>query len=517
MKYSKYLLWLLALLPVLLLRDFTPDNELRYLSITDEAIRNGHLFAFYNHGAIYADKPPLYLWILMLSRTIWGTHCMIWLSLFSVLPAFVILWIMDKWTAGEIKRNFRTSGQLMLLTTAYFLGASVVLRMDMLMSMFIVLALYTFYQMYMHGGKPCYRWLLPVYLFLALFTKGPLGILIPVVSIFTFLVIKKQIRQTGRFLGWSTWIPILVLSGIWIFATYMEGGKEYVDNLLFHQTINRMINSFHHKNAIYFYIQTIGYSMAPWILLFIVVLFRGIKNKQIQTPLEQFFLTTISVTFIMLSLISSKLEIYLLPAYPFIAFLAVGLLSKKPNGRWIRASVVFPACLLLFGLPAIIILSKRFNLYFLQNGYIYGAATFLSLASMVSLILSIKYKKILAGINVLSIGLLGTLFIAGWSLPALNTEIGYGSLALEAKKIARELKITNFYYYKLWNAQDMDIYLNTEINKFQRDSVGLSVTNQKPLILFLYRQDTESDPEIHDMILGKKQQIVGKYSIIVCQ
>ena len=34
-----YLIVLAALLPVLLLRDYTPSNELRYLSIVDEALR----------------------------------------------------------------------------------------------------------------------------------------------------------------------------------------------------------------------------------------------------------------------------------------------------------------------------------------------------------------------------------------------------------------------------------------------------------------------------------------------
>ena len=33
--------FLLALLPVMILRDFTPSNELRYLSIADEALRDG--------------------------------------------------------------------------------------------------------------------------------------------------------------------------------------------------------------------------------------------------------------------------------------------------------------------------------------------------------------------------------------------------------------------------------------------------------------------------------------------
>ena len=36
----------LCLLPVMIMRDFSPDNELRYLQIADEAIENGNVFAF---------------------------------------------------------------------------------------------------------------------------------------------------------------------------------------------------------------------------------------------------------------------------------------------------------------------------------------------------------------------------------------------------------------------------------------------------------------------------------------
>ena len=62
----------------------------------------------------------------------------------------------------------------MLMSSAYFVASSVVVRMDMLMSLFITLALYTFWQIYCGQGKPVHRWLLPTFLFLAVFTKGPL-------------------------------------------------------------------------------------------------------------------------------------------------------------------------------------------------------------------------------------------------------------------------------------------------------------------------------------------------------
>ena len=88
--------FIIAVLPVIIFRDFTPDNELRYLSIANEALRDGHLFAFYNQGLPYADKPPLYLWIVMLGKVIFGQHYMWFLSLFSVIQALVIMTVLDR-------------------------------------------------------------------------------------------------------------------------------------------------------------------------------------------------------------------------------------------------------------------------------------------------------------------------------------------------------------------------------------------------------------------------------------
>ena len=139
-----FLFTFICLLPAMLMRDFTPSNELRYLSIADEAIANGNIFAFYNHGLPYADKPPLYLWIVALCKLFFGQHSVLALSIFSLIPAFVIVWLMDKWVMSDASSSDRMAMAMMLITSVMFLGTAVVLRMDMLMCMFIVLALFTF-------------------------------------------------------------------------------------------------------------------------------------------------------------------------------------------------------------------------------------------------------------------------------------------------------------------------------------------------------------------------------------
>ena len=101
--YRVFIFVFLALLPVLFLRDYTPGNELRYLSIADEAIKNGSWITFSNHGEPYADKPPLYFWIIMAGKWLLGEHCMWFLSLFSLIPAFIIVSVMNRWVT-EIGR-----------------------------------------------------------------------------------------------------------------------------------------------------------------------------------------------------------------------------------------------------------------------------------------------------------------------------------------------------------------------------------------------------------------------------
>lgn len=225
MKGLKYLLLFLCFVPLFLFRDFTPNNELKYLSIADEALRDGHFFAFWNHGAAYADKPPLYLWIVMLGKWLFGTHSMFFLGLFSMIPALVVVWVMDKWTSPFLNGRYRNSVSLLMMTSGLFVGSAVVLRMDMLMCMFIVLSLYTFFRMYTGQAGKWEEVLLPVYIFLAVFTKGPVGILVPLVSMPVFLFLQGKLRTFGRYLGWKQWGILLGLCALWFGCVYAEGGN----------------------------------------------------------------------------------------------------------------------------------------------------------------------------------------------------------------------------------------------------------------------------------------------------
>ncbi len=224
LRYLPYV-FLLALLPVMVLRDFTPSNELRYLSIADEASRDGRFFAFTNQGEPYADKPPLYLWIVMLGKTLFGGHRMWFLALFSFVPAMVILRTMDRWVRSELDERARFCGAMMLMSSALFLGLAVFLRMDMLMCMFITLALHTFWRIYSSpdGGSSRDRTLFPVFVFAALFTKGPVGVLVPLLSTVVFLAVTKRLRTLGRYWGLRSWAILSAGCALWFFMVWRHG------------------------------------------------------------------------------------------------------------------------------------------------------------------------------------------------------------------------------------------------------------------------------------------------------
>jgi 4-amino-4-deoxy-L-arabinose transferase-like glycosyltransferase len=317
-----YLIWFIALLPAIFLRDYTPNNELRYLSIVDEALQNGNVFTFTNQGEIYADKPPLHFWLMMIGKLILGEHRMWYYSLLSIIPAFVILITMTRWVGRD------NDTALILMTTGLFAGAALIVRMDMLMNMFIILSLYTFYQMYNDKNINRNSWLFPIFVFLALFSKGPLGFLIPFISTLIFLIYKKKISHFKRYWGWKSFLIILTGSAIWLTGVYIEGGADYLNNLLVHQTVGRGIDSFHHKEPFYYYLISIWYTLAPWSFLVIGLFIAALIKKRINTTLEQFFAVIIVSTLVMLSIISSKIAIYSLPVVPFFIFLTVLLFNK---------------------------------------------------------------------------------------------------------------------------------------------------------------------------------------------
>lgn len=459
---EKHLLYIgicVALLPTLLLRDVTPANELRYLSIADEALRNHTLFAFTNHGTPYADKPPLYLWLIMLCRWIVGSHKVWLLSLFSLVPALIIVRTMDRWTATETDWEGHSLARIMLLTCGIFLGAAFFLRMDMLMCMFIVLALRSFWLISTDSDRTGReRWLFPTWLFLAVFTKGPMGLLIPLASTVAFLIIRKRAREILRYWGWRTFGILSVCCTLWFTAVYAEGGSGYLYDLAFQQTFGRAVNSFHHAEPFYYYAVVLWYCLAPWSPLVVVVIATALRPKFIRSELQCFFLCVTITSFALLSCVSSKLEIYMLPLIPFAIYATAMFLPRFHNS----------------------ILNIRHRK------------------------VVIDYARIIRNTGCI---LLFGVFAAGWAWPEINAYTGYGALCDKALELSQERKITDIRTWKIDRAENMDVYLHRPITVIKGNKPPRS--DGKPHLLLTLKSLLTHFPK-HETLA------IGCYAVVVC-
>lgn len=526
-----------CLLPMMAMRDFTPSNELRYLSIADEAIANGHLFAFYNHGIPYADKPPLYFWIVMLCRLLFGHHSCLALSMFSLIPAFAIVGIMDRWVMKGKSAMNRMSVAGMTLTCVMFLGTMVVLRMDMLMCLFIVLALWTFYRMYTgEGSRRQDSLTLPLWIFLALFTKGPVGLLMPPLAIAVFLAVKRDWKGFRKYLGLKTWGIIAALSAVWLTCVWLEGGLEYINNLLFKQTVGRAVNAFTHARPFWFYLVTILWCLAPYTLLLIGSFMASLlpvrkAGAEKVSDLEILFLCTIISTVAMLSSFSSKLPIYLVPVFPFCVYLFPIVLDRIGERGWMRWSVgIFQILLLCAGIATLLFLSGSVTIpaaaclldeySFAREAPVVNAVILLTLANAMGTWFLIKRKSVNIPALLLSAGLFLAAFSASAVLRDLNPYIGYGSIC---SRVPEGTDVATIFLHR---PENIDVYTGRQITDFGDDPAKLSeavkahieltgknVGPGRPLTIITRTSRMETTPELQKLFSEGTVIYAGPYCL----
>lgn len=536
---SVFVFTFVCLLPMMLTRDFTPSNELRYLSIADEALADGHIFAFYNHGLAYADKPPLYFWIVMLCRLLFGHHSCFALSLFSLIPAFVITWIMDKWVMKGRSVMDRVAVASMLLTSVMFLGTMIVLRMDMLMCMFIVLALWTFYRMYTgEGSRKSDPVMLPVWIFLALFTKGPVGLLMPPLAIAVFLAVKRDWKGFGKYLGLKTWGVIAGLAALWIGCVWFEGGSEYIDNLLVKQTVGRAVNAFTHAKPFWFYLVAILWCLAPYCLLLIgtfVASLLPVKNANTsdsgsvtacqtkRSDIEVLFLCTIISTVAMLSSFSSKLPIYLVPVFPFCVYLFPIVLGRIGEKNWMRWSIgIFSILLAIAGTAAALALSGAVNIpaidgllseySFAREIPVINAVVLLALANLLGIWFLLKRKVWNIPAMLLGAGMFLTVFSASAVIKDINPYIGYGAICA---KVPEGTDVATVFLHR---PENIDAYIGRQITDYGKEPADLvketvARHSGKPLTIITRTSRLETTPELQSLFKGKTVLYAGPYCL----
>lgn len=355
-RYHKWNIIILVLFFLLLVLRF-PDlrNEMKYLVIAQETLAKKELFLLSYLGDFYPDKPPLYFWLLMSLLHILPKTFVYMASLFlgSFLPMLGITFCLQKqnkiFHLGEDKFLFFS-----LLCTPFFMGLSIFLRMDMLMSFFIILSLTLFLDLYFGRKKLSKGNITFFYLsiFFAFFTKGPVGILLPVLVISSFLFLEKKLAF-WKDLDYKKGACFLLFGiAVWFFIiAQTKGGTDYILSMLGKQTLGRAIQASHHARPFYFYFSRMILTCFPHGLLYFLGSFHFLKEwsrRSYWSATEKWIFSWTMPGLCFFSLLSGKLDVYLLPIYPGLVFLSLYLIKTYRNKKIIQYYFSYSQKLVLF-------------------------------------------------------------------------------------------------------------------------------------------------------------------------
>ena len=372
-KKDKYA-WLLAGICILSLFLFLGESlfntrgEPREAVVALSMLEKGNWILPINNGVDMAYKPPLFHWCIAAISTITGSVSEYTSRMPSALALAMMVMAGCAFYAKRRGTEVAFLMGLITLTNFEVHRAGTNCRVDMLLSALMVIALY---QLYKWGENRLKGIPLAGILCLsgAFLTKGPVGMVLPLLVVALFLLIRGM--NFWKIFGSFLWVGLAscILPFLWYWAAYQQGGDEFLQ-LVMEENVLRFLGKMtyrSHENPAYYNVITVVTGYVPYTLLMLIALF-SLKWKKPQfapagwwkrfkTYIREmddtrlFSLLSIAVIFVFYCIPKSKRSVYLLPIYPFIAyFLAeymLYLVRRKPAVLKIFGSIMGALSLLL--------------------------------------------------------------------------------------------------------------------------------------------------------------------------
>jgi 4-amino-4-deoxy-L-arabinose transferase-like glycosyltransferase len=299
----------------------------RYAEIAREMIRSGEWVVPHYNGEVYIEKPPLLFWLMAIPSWCYGSVTPLIARLPSAVSAWAVVMVLFLWgrrVYGSVQSGL-ISGGLCLMSFQFFFEARNP-KTDMLFCLMIVLSLYFFYRGYDTDRRKSY-----VFYGLSFFsmglgtlTKGPVGLVIPILIVAAFLLKERQIKilVSGEFLIGYVVLAVTVLLWAALFV-YKVGWEESIALVKSTGVMTR-------RAPIYFYFQKICGQFFPVSLTLPFLFVHLWRKRGERLPSGEFFLLLWFVLlFVLLTLYNFRASRYLLPVLPPLALMAGGMLQKQ--------------------------------------------------------------------------------------------------------------------------------------------------------------------------------------------
>ncbi len=362
-EHISILLGLLVLIVYLTGAYFIPLMDIdasQYGSISMEMLQDGHYLEVHHKHKDYLDKPPLLFWAASLFYQIFGiSHFSFRIP--SILSTLLGLW--STYRLGTFLYNKKTgilAAAILMSCQAWFLIQHDV-RTDTMLANMTIFALWQLYAYLKHKEKANLR-LGFLGIGLAMLQKGPIGLMVPVLALGSYLIAKKDWKSIFQW-SWLEGLPIIaLLLAPMLYGLYTQFGWEGWEFYFWTQSFGRLTgeNVWKDNSGYTYFIHTFLWSFLPWSLLFLYAFtqkaYRSISQKGIS---EYLTIGGFTLTFIALSFSHYKLPHYIFVVYPLAAIIAASELNylldnKKQKAlnsfKWIH---LFFSCLIWIAIAII--------------------------------------------------------------------------------------------------------------------------------------------------------------------
>jgi len=232
---------------------------------------------------------------------------------------------------------------LILGTTVQYLQAGSGARVDMTLTFFMEIAFFEF--ILIAEGLTARRMTLYFAIAMAVLSKGPIGLVLPVLVATTWIAFQRRTDLLRELRLGRGALLITLLAGGWYLAATIEGGMPFVHKQILTENLFRFFgqSSFPegHVHRFTYMEAALVAGFMPWSPLMLILVVQAARRPRTIDPRLAYLMTWFAAVLIFYNLAQSKRGVYLLALYPALASLLAIYLedaARAPDAaaRWIR-------------------------------------------------------------------------------------------------------------------------------------------------------------------------------------
>jgi len=314
-------------------RELYVGDETKYGEVIRD-MRSAHVFFVpILNGEPFSHKPPIHFWMVDALTHIFGLYSL-WSFVIPSLAAFILLLlVMVRLTGEMLGEDAAWWSALAAGSSLLIWGSAQTARMDVSFTLALTAGIWLVYR-FLRDEDFQALLMASVLIAVATLIKGPMA---PIMAIVLLLLEWGRTRQ----LPWGNYLPAIaatiVLPLLWVVPAIVMLGNAFAREILVKQTVGRAISTWVHKAPPWFYLLRSPLALFPWFFVLaaaVLVLIRE-RRAEFRRPADPlwFCLDWIIAVVVPYSLMSSKLDVYMMVAIPPVAVLLGWFVaSPAPEG-----------------------------------------------------------------------------------------------------------------------------------------------------------------------------------------